>query len=176
LDLPPEISGENALPVIVADLFQSGSFYHTIRHPIRTNFQHEILWRDQLWNLPTPYRPGTAKQHSDISDWLEELCWSHLSASQMIPRNEKEDWNSLQLLLHFLNKRKSYNQAKLSVELTQLQDKSRQVLYRRLDKDEKEKRVEAGENVYRSRGRAPTWLASTCSTKGDSDEPNYQYP
>jgi hypothetical protein len=178
-NIPPEISDNTALPMVVADLIQSGSIYHTIQHPVGAF--HYILWRDQLWNLPSPYRPSTAKQHSDISDWHEELCGLHLVASRQAARNgghedkkeegEEQNWNRLQLLLQFLSQGQSYSQASLSAEVTQ----SRLDLYLKLDKDEKKMRANAGVRAQRDSNGGPHWLPSKLSTKGDSDEPNYRY-
>jgi hypothetical protein len=189
--IPPEISDNTALSVVVADLFQSGSIYHTIQHPVKAHFQDNILWRDQLWNLPRPYRPSTAKQHSRISNWHEELCGLHLVVSRKAARNDDdddddddddqkeegrvEDWNGLQLLLHFLGDGQSYSQAHLSVEVAQAQGKSRRDLYRKLDKDEKQMRANAGVEVHHRSDRGPNWLPSKLSTKGDSDEPNCEF-
>jgi hypothetical protein len=144
--IPPEISDNTALPVVVKDLIQSGSIYHTIKDPVGVAFQREILLRDQLWNLPIPYRPSTAKQHSDILDWLDELRGLHHGASRKAACNSSddesekeegaaEDWTRLQLLLHFLREGQSYSQANLSVGVAQAQGKSREVLYR-IYKDE----------------------------------------
>jgi hypothetical protein len=177
--IPPEISDNTALPVVVTDLFQSGSIYHTIRHPMGVTFEYEILWRDQLWNLPSPYRPSTAKQHSDILDWLDELRGSDLGASRKAARNgddeakKEEDvaesWNRLQLLLHFLSEGQSYSQADLSAAVASVRGTSRQVWYQKLDND-KEMRANAGVNVHRSSDVGPNWLPSKLSTKGDSGE------
>ena len=171
--IPLEISDNAALPVVVTDLIQSGSVYHTIQDPVRVVFQHHILLRDQLWNLPSPYRPSTAKQHSDILDWLDELRGLHLGASRKAARNgdnevkkeesAAEDWNRLQLLLHFLRDGQSYSQANLSVGVAQAQGKSREVFYRTLGKDEEMR-------VHRSSYGGPNWLPSKWSTKGDSGE------
>jgi hypothetical protein len=185
-NIPPEISDNTVLPTVVADLFQSGSIYHTIQHPVGAAFLHNILWRDQLWNLPRPYRPSTAKQHSDILDWLEELSGLHLVASQKAACNgddedkkekgeKEESWNRLQLLLHFLSEGQSYSQANLSVEAAQSQDKSRKVWYQKLDEDEREMRANIGVRVHHSSDGGPNWLPSKILTKGDSDEPNYEH-
>jgi hypothetical protein len=145
--IPPEISDYTELPVLITDLIQSGSIYHTIQDPVGVAFQYEILERDQLWNLPSPYRPSTAKQHSDILDWLDELSELHLGASRKAAYNgddeaEKgedaaDDWNRLQLLLHFLSEGQSYSQANLSVGVAQSQGESRHILYQILDRDER---------------------------------------
>jgi hypothetical protein len=171
--IPPEVSENIALPVVIMDLVQSGSVYHTIQDPVQVAFQYHVLLRDQLWNLPSPYRPSTTKQHSDILDWLDELCGLHLGASRNAARSgddgvkkeesAAEDWNRLQLLLHFLSEGQSYSQANLSA---QAQGKSREVLYRTLDKGE-EMRANAG---HRSSYGGPNWLPSKWSTKGDSGE------
>jgi hypothetical protein len=169
--IPPEISDHTALPVVVTDLFQSGSIYHTIKDPVGVASQDRTLLRDQLWNLPSPYRPSTAKQHSDILDWLDELRGLHLGASRKAARNgddevkkkedAAEDWNRLQLLLHFLSEGQSYSLANLSVRVAQAQDKSREVLYQKLYGDEE---------MHRSSHGGPNWLPSKLSTKGDSGE------
>jgi hypothetical protein len=169
--IPPEISDNTALPVVVTDLFQSGSIYHTIQDPVEVAFQYRTLRRDQLWNLPSPYRPSTAKQRSDILDWLDELRGLHLGASRGAARNRDdgaggeedaaEGWNRLQLLLRFLSEGQSYSQANLSVGVAQAQAKSREVLYRKLDRDEE---------MHRRSHDGPNWLPSKWSTKGDSGE------
>jgi len=177
--IPPEISDNTELPLVVTDLIQSGSIYHTIQDPVAVALHHRILSRDQLWNLPSPYRPSTAKQHSDILDWLDELRGLHLGGSQKAARNgddevKKEEgaaeaWNRLQLLLHFLSEGQSYSQANLSVGVAQARGESRENLYWILDKDEKV-RANAGVKAHHSSYGGPIWLPSKLSTKGDSGE------
>ena len=125
-----------------------------------------------------PARPSsTAKQHSDILDWLDELGGLHVGAGREALRNDdkikkwdsvEEHWNRLQLLLHFLSEGQSYNEATLSVGIAQAQGKSRQALYDILDKEEKRRANPSG-NVYSSSGGGgANW--SKLSTKGDSGE------
>jgi len=138
---------------------------------VEVAFQYRTLRHDQLWNLPSPYRPGTAKQYSDILDWLDELRGLHFGASRRVAHNgddevrkeegAAEGWNRLQLLLHFLSEGQSYSLANLSVRVAQAQDKSREVLYRKLYGDEE---------MHRSNHSGPNWLPSKLSTKGDSGE------
>jgi len=182
-NVPREISDNTALAAVVADLFQSGMIYHAIQHPVSPTYPDEILWHDQIWNLPTPYRPSTAK-HSDILDWLEELHGLHLVASQNTVRNDddqatkeeddEEGWDRLQLLLYFLNEGQSYSLADLCRETVLTRCKSRIGWYQKLDEHEKESRARAGVRRRCDTEDGRVWLPPKCSTKGDSDEPAFE--
>lgn len=113
----PEIHDNHALGVVVADLLQAGAVYHTIRPTGNEEAPGCISWRDQLCNLPRPYRPATPKERSHILAWVDELSGIREAARHPSPgtegnspnneRSRLEDWDDLQLLLHFLSRGQS---------------------------------------------------------------------
>jgi len=145
----PEVAGDKELAVIVEDLLQSGHGYHTIRHPIPQWLGRSINLRgDTLWNLPLHYRPFTGKERIDVTDWVSELKSLPISESAK-KRSPQFRWDGLQMLLHYLGKGKPWAEA---VKEIKLKDRSisthvRRDVYAQSDKDDKQRRGEAGEMV-----------------------------
>ena len=99
----------SSFPTVVEDLAQGNAIYHAIRYgPLSA-----VKWsepKEVLWNLPFPYRRSTTKQRSDIARWVGELNGQVIPALNMPPR-WTHPWVHQQMLLHFLQKNMSYDDA-----------------------------------------------------------------
>jgi hypothetical protein len=155
VDNVPKLRGDVGLDVIVEDLLQSKHVYYTIRHPTLPNLtplrSGSSVWAgDTIWNIPIPYRPMTDKERIDIEDWVNELKGYPAS----VPADQKSQeywWDSLQLLLHFLGKGKTWAKADGEVKLKKQSQapevSARYEVYREWDKEAERMGAEAGENV-----------------------------
>ena len=87
LETLPEIEGAAALIVLLEDLLQARSIYHTIRHrvmsrPGQFSTPNEFDW---MWNLPYTYWPCDAEQLADVREWIRELQGKTSSLPQGYP-------------------------------------------------------------------------------------------
>jgi hypothetical protein len=154
------------LAVIVEDLLQSGYIYHTIRHPM---LLRRVLPGDKIWNPPLPYRPITDKEGKDVADWLNELK-GYPAPAPAEQKSQEYRWDSLQLLLHFLGKGKTWAEADREVKLKKQSEKNvRREVYDDSNKEAKRRRAEAGESIE-PRGII-RWGPSPESTRGDHPTP-----
>ncbi|PQE30536.1 1,4-alpha-glucan branching enzyme protein [Rutstroemia sp. NJR-2017a WRK4] len=165
----PEVADDKELAVIVEDLLQSRHGYHTIRHPPQSLSRSFIIPEDTLWNLPLHYRPFTGKQRFDLKNWVSELKGLPISAPAK-KRETKFCWDELQMLLHYFGKGKTWAEAVKEIDLKDRQGRTmgycRQDLYRQSEKDDNQRRKDAGEIVVplydRARlGRTGPFLEST---------------
>lgn len=69
VEIVPEVEGIAALAVILEDLLQTRSIYHTIRHYVtpRPNMLR-LPFNDLIWNLPCTYWPCDAEQLADVRE------------------------------------------------------------------------------------------------------------
>lgn len=166
IDTIPELTDNMGLAVIVEDLLQSGYVHHTIRHPI----EFPVDTDDTIWNIPLPYRPVTEKEKMDITDWVKELKGYSIS----VPTEQKtrEDrWDSLQLLLHFLVKGKTWARAEQDVKLKKKSGKRvRDEVYGNSREEVRRKRAERGEIII-ERQPIIRWGPFPETTRGDTPMP-----
>jgi hypothetical protein len=169
----PELVGNVGLAVIVEDLLQSGFVHHTICHPIPSWWERYIEAEDTIWNIPLPYRAVNDKEGIDIADWANELRGDPVSvlAEEKDPRDR---WDSLQLLLHYLGKGKTWAKADEEVKVKKQSEfenegSVREKVYEKASRKAKRKRSEAGEDV--EPGPIIRWGPSPESTRGDTDYP-----
>ena len=107
LDSPPWVGDKTSISVVVEDLAQNDSIYHTIRHDPSKNIGG---LKHILWNLPGPYRKSTIRQRADIERWTTELNGQPIRGLYA-PEHAIPLWIHQQVLLHFLRKNMSYDEA-----------------------------------------------------------------
>ncbi|KAK5167487.1 uncharacterized protein LTR77_007186 [Saxophila tyrrhenica] len=112
LDFSPWLEDTVSISTVVEDLAQNKATYHTIRHQTNLLGLSNSVWRDDpvTWNLPCPYRRNTARQGADIKLWIQELRGEPTPkpSSSVVPLPL---WVHQQILLHFLRRNKSYDEA-----------------------------------------------------------------
>ncbi|KAI9881086.1 MAG: hypothetical protein M1830_008244 [Pleopsidium flavum] len=111
LQIAPEIEDMLAISVIVEDLLQANSIYHTLRHA-GSKIQKGSSYDGILWNLPCPYRPCDEQQRADICDWINELQGNGIRELASKPsRNRSYPWERLQVVMNKLRAGETYEEA-----------------------------------------------------------------
>src|SRR5439155_16107966 len=109
LETLPEIEGAAALIVLLEDLLQARSIYHTIRHRVmsRPGQFSTPNGYDWMWNLPYTYWPCDAEQLADVREWIRELQGKPLhfrKATRLL-------WDRMQIVMGYLQGGKTYEEA-----------------------------------------------------------------
>ena len=107
LEKSPWLESTGSISIVVEDLAQSKSIYHTIRHEPDIKVGGP---KDVLWNLPCPYRKTTARQRWDIACWVRELNKQSIPEENFF-RKSMPLWVHQQILLHFLRDNMPYDDA-----------------------------------------------------------------
>lgn len=109
----PDLGHGGSIREVIEEHLNRGQAYHTLLHGAAPG--DEGLDRFVLWNLPCTYRPFTVREEKDLKAWNEEIKEGR-EPDLMPNKRWMRLWDHSQMLLYYLRRDYTYNEAAEAVK------------------------------------------------------------